>query len=97
MFLERLRGHAIVDGERRRFMASVGLIGLNGVDEGTELRGQAFFDAALGPVNAKVPIPWSRSRALILLKDGCIDASLKVVSGGLIQFPRGQRVVAAPS
>jgi hypothetical protein len=32
-----------------------------------------------------------------LLKDRCIDPNLEVVSGGLIQFLRGQRVVAAPS
>jgi hypothetical protein len=62
----------------------VGRIGLDGVDEGIELRGQTFLDAALGPVNAKVPIPWSRSRTRILLKDGYIDPSLEVVSGGLI-------------
>lgn len=99
MFLEWLRRHTVVDGKYGPSMASVGRIGLDGVDEGTKLRGQAFLDAGLGPVNAKVPIPWSSSRALVLLKDGRVDSRLEVVSREPIKFrkPRSQGIVNGPS
>lgn len=57
-------------------MSAVGRISLHCVDQGAELRGQAFFDAGLCPVDTEAPVSWACGGTVVLLEDGCGDASL---------------------
>ena len=54
----------------------IGRIHLDGVNESSQLRRQALFDAGLGPVDAKVPVSRPSCRACILFKHGCVNAGL---------------------
>jgi hypothetical protein len=71
-----LPGQTVIHGQNQVLVPSEGGVGLDGIDQSTQLRGQAGLDAGLSPVDAKGPVPRSGSWALVLLKDGGFNSGL---------------------